>query len=137
MCSDFPSRQTPKAFARRSCSNKKRDGDRTRSHRALEDLQVFRRGFAAVFHEVIFHGLIFIEGRESGALDRRDVDEHVLLAGGRLDEPIALGRVEPLDGTLGHRLSPALDANKQTKKDAVTFPRATPQTGLRKSCSIS
>src|SRR5579863_10316020 len=39
----FPSRQTPKAFARRSCSNKelKRDDDSTKSHRALVCLGFF------------------------------------------------------------------------------------------------
>src|SRR5215472_4177190 len=36
------------------------------------------------------------------------MDEHVLVAAVRLDKPITLGRVEPFDGTLGHRLSPAL-----------------------------
>src|SRR5664279_4340594 len=51
------------------------------------------------------------------------MDEHVLIADGRLDEPITLGRVEPLDGTLRHRLSPALDI----KKTRPRYSRATPQ----------
>src|ERR1700710_3090910 len=40
------------------------------------------------------------------------MDEHVLLAGRRLDEPVTLGRVEPLDGAFLHRLSPGLDIKK-------------------------
>src|ERR1700761_3522888 len=94
---------------------------------SLGDLQVFRGRLAAIFHEVILHDLIFIEGRESGALDGGDMDEHILIAAVRLDEPIALGRVEPFDGTLRHRLSPALDV----KKTRPRFTRATPQTGFR------
>src|SRR5215471_16380806 len=78
----------------------------------LGDLQVFRGGFAAIFHEVILHDLIFIEGGEPGTLDGGDMDEYVLIAAVRLDEPITLGRVEPFDGTLRHRLSPDLDVKK-------------------------
>src|SRR5215510_14161462 len=40
------------------------------------------------------------------------MDEHIPIAAVRLDEPVSLGRVEPFDGTLGHRLSPALDVKK-------------------------
>src|SRR5260370_2887684 len=60
------------------------------------------------------------------------MDEHVLLAGHRLDEPITLGRVEPLDGALLHRLSPCLDI----KKTRPRFSRATPQTGFRNSAQF-
>src|ERR1700686_1290316 len=61
------------------------------------------------------------------------MDEHVLIAGHRLDEPITLGRVEPLDGAFLHRLSPGLDI----KKTRPRFSRATPQAGLSDVCSIS
>src|ERR1700730_15478790 len=60
------------------------------------------------------------------------MDENVLVADGWLDEPITLGRVEPLDGTLRHRLSPGLDA----KKTRPRFPRATPQTAFPQSAQI-
>jgi len=76
------------------------------------DLQVLCRRLAAIFHEVVFNNLIFIEGAEASALDRGDMDEHVPVAAIRLDESITLGRIEPFDGTLGHRLSPALDVKK-------------------------
>src|SRR5581483_1503765 len=34
------------------------------------------------------------------------MNEHVLVAGRRRDEPVAFGRIEPLDGAFLHRLSP-------------------------------
>ena len=46
--------------------------------------------------------------------------EHVLVAGGRLDEPIAFGRVEPFDGTLRHRLSPGLSVNEDAERVAAS-----------------
>src|SRR5450759_3417307 len=98
----------------------------------LRDLQVFCGALAAIFHKVIFHNLIFVEGAEPGALDRRDMDEHVLISGHRLDEPITLCRVEPLDGAFLHRLSPGLDV----KKTRPRFLRATPQAGFRMSAQF-
>src|SRR5262249_761010 len=89
---------------------------RRTSDSRLGDLQVFRLRLAAIFHEVILHDLIFIEGGEPGTLDSGDVDEDVLLADLRLDEAITLGRVEPFDGTPGHRLSPALDTKKTRQR---------------------
>src|SRR5580704_15584270 len=62
------------------------------------------------------------------------MDEHVLIADRRLDEPITLCRVEPLDGAFLHRLSPRLDE----KKTRPRFTRATPQAGFSDvCCSIS
>src|SRR5215467_4516057 len=46
--------------------------------------------------------LAFLELVEAGALDRADVDEDVLAAVLRLDESVALLRVEPLHGSFGH-----------------------------------
>src|ERR1700729_209406 len=60
------------------------------------------------------------------------MDEHVLIAGHRLDEPITLCRVEPLDGAFLHRLSPGLDV----KKTRPRFSRATPQAGFRMSAQF-
>src|SRR3954471_42539 len=84
---------------------------------SLGNLEVFRGAFSAIFHEVVFDHLILVEGGESGTLDRGDMDEHILVSLHRLDEPVTLGRVEPLDGAFLHRLSPGLDV----KKDAVTL----------------
>src|SRR6266403_4997186 len=100
--------------------------------RSLRDLQIFCGALAAIFHKVILDNLIFVEGAESGALDRRDMDEHVLIAGHRLDEPITLGWVEPLDGAFLHRLSPGLDI----KKTRPRILRATPQAGFRMSAQF-
>src|ERR1043166_2633934 len=61
------------------------------------------------------------------------MDEHILVSLHRLDEPITLGRVEPLDGAFLHRLSPGLDV----KKTRPRFLRATPQAGFSDVCSIS
>src|SRR5713226_9327204 len=90
------------------------------------NLDVLRGRFAAILHKVVLNSLIFVEGGEPRTLDGRDMDEHVLIADGRLDEPKTLGRVEPLDGTLRHCVSPGLDE----KKTRPRFPRATPQTGF-------
>jgi hypothetical protein len=52
------------------------------------------------------------------------MDEHVLLADGRLDEPIAVGRAEPVNGALRHRLSPGLHVKKTRPRfqcDAVNW----------------
>src|SRR5579864_6730166 len=70
------------------------------------DFEVFRRRSAAVGHEFVLHGLTFIERAQPGALDGRDMDEDVLVAACRFDEPVALGRIEPFDGALLHRLPP-------------------------------
>src|SRR4051812_6357997 len=96
------------------------------------NLEVFRRAFSAIFHEVVFDHLILVEGGESGTLDRGDMDEHVLVSLHRLDEPITLGRVEPLDGAFLHRLSPSLDI----KKTRPRYLRATPQAGFRRSAEF-
>src|ERR1700693_2307714 len=61
------------------------------------------------------------------------MDEHVLIADRRLDEPITLCRVEPLDGAFLHRLSPGLDIKKTRPRTL----RATPQAGFWDVCSIS
>src|SRR5215831_7811218 len=62
------------------------------------------------------------------------MDEHVLIPADRPDEPITLGRVEPLDGALmhRHRLSPRLD-----KKDAAPRSSVPRHKRLPEACSIS
>src|SRR5579864_2721190 len=96
------------------------------------DFEIFRRRPAAVGHEFVFHGLTFIERAQAGALDGRDMDENVLVAARRFDEPVALGRVEPFDGALLHRLPPqsVLVPSKtqaNSRRTAVQMLRSTPQ----------
>ena len=52
--------------------------------------------------------LAFVERAQSGALDGLDVNEHILATALRLDEAIALGRVEPLHSACSHYQSPSL-----------------------------
>jgi hypothetical protein len=58
------------------------------------DLEIHRRCFAAVLFDLILDVLPFIERAQSSALDCGDVDEHVPAALLRLNESIALGRIE-------------------------------------------
>src|SRR5690606_18102586 len=46
--------------------------------------------------------LAFVQRVHAGALDGRDVHEHIVAAVIRLDEAVALGRVEPLHGSSRH-----------------------------------
>jgi hypothetical protein len=41
------------------------------------------------------------------------MDEHVLAAALRLDEPVPLSRIEPLDRTMSHVTSPVSDASAE------------------------
>src|SRR5438045_8721060 len=66
------------------------------------DLEVFRRFLPAVADDFILDGLPLIEAAQSGSLDSRNVDEHVLAAALRLNESVTLGRVEPLYGPGSH-----------------------------------
>ena len=54
------------------------------------DLEIHRRCFAAALFDLILDVLPFIERAQSRALDRGHVDEHL-----RLNESVALGRIEP------------------------------------------
>jgi tetratricopeptide (TPR) repeat protein len=66
------------------------------------DFQVLRRGLAAIGYFVVLDRLAFVERRQTGLLDGRNMHEHVLAARRGLDESITLGRVEPLHCTFGH-----------------------------------
>src|SRR6266513_2576088 len=72
------------------------------------DLQVLGRGLASIGDELVFDHLTLVEGVEASAFDGRNVDEHVLVSGRWSDEPVALSRIEPLDGAFVHRRSPGL-----------------------------
>jgi hypothetical protein len=60
------------------------------------NLQVLRRVVTPVGHHFVLDSLSFIEGRQTGTLDCRDVHEHIAAAVLRLNKPITLRRVEPL-----------------------------------------
>jgi hypothetical protein len=80
-------------------------GDRlagTKTKSAL-NLEVLSRCFAPVRDFLVFDNLPLIETAEAGSFDRRDVDKHIsATATLRLNEPIALGRIEPLHGAFRH-----------------------------------
>src|ERR1051325_1374358 len=56
---------------------------------------------AALGHDLVVDALAFVQRRHAGALDRADVNEHILRAVRRGDEAEAFLRVEELDGTCG------------------------------------
>jgi hypothetical protein len=69
---------------------------------ASPDLEIVRRLLTAIADNLIFDRLTFIERTKAGAFNRGDVDEHVFAPALRLNEAIALGRVEPFDGACSH-----------------------------------
>src|SRR5690606_3218985 len=79
-------------------------GSRSRRARSLvrlwvssEELELHRRGLAALGFQLVFDLGVLIEALQARLLDGGDVDENVRTAALGLDEAIALGRVEPLD----------------------------------------
>src|SRR6516162_7825820 len=69
-------------------------------------LELLGRFLATVRHNLIFDYLSLIESAQARAFDSRDMNEHVLASGLRLDEPVSLGWIEPLHSALGHLSSP-------------------------------
>src|SRR5262245_12601571 len=72
------------------------------SERRSLDLEVLRGRLSAILDELILNGLSFVQRAKSGAFNSRDVHKHILPAFLRLDEAIALRRIEPLNGALRH-----------------------------------
>jgi hypothetical protein len=72
-------------------------------HAVSLHLEVLGRGLAFVRDLFELHLLTLVQGRKAGLFDSRNMDENVLAAACRLNEPITLGRVEPLHGTARHR----------------------------------
>src|SRR5215469_1087406 len=70
------------------------------------DLEIFRGRLAAISDELILDDLPLVESTKTGAFYGRNMHEHVLVPSRGSDEPVALSRIEPLDGALLHRLSP-------------------------------
>src|SRR6185312_1571652 len=89
------------------CHRDSESGVRCLHNRArASGFEVDRRQFAALLLNIEADLLAFVETIQSGALDRADMDKHVLAAGIRLDESETLGGVEPLDGACSHGLHP-------------------------------
>src|SRR6266511_837441 len=66
------------------------------------DFEVVCRFLAAIADDFILNDLPFIEGAQSRSLDGGNMDEHVFAAPLRLNESVALGRIEPLHGSCRH-----------------------------------
>jgi len=117
-------------------------GDRlagTKTKSAL-NLEVLSRSFAPVRDFLVFDDLPLIETAEAGSFDRRDVDKHISAAATlRLNEPIALGRIEPLHGAFRHYLLQATlrratiiaRPKEKGRQKAPNLHRKGPQAGKR------
>jgi hypothetical protein len=69
------------------------------------DLEVDRRLFPSIALDLVLDGLSLVERVEAGPLYSRDMNEHILAAAARwLNEPIPLGRIEPLHSACSHAL---------------------------------
>jgi len=70
------------------------------------DLQIFGRFLATVRDDVEAHLGAFLQAGVASLFHRRDVDKHVPAAAVRLNEAIALCRIEPLNCSGRHFASP-------------------------------
>src|SRR5207249_11186507 len=68
------------------------------------NLEVLRRGLAAIGDFFVFDRLSFVERGKASFLDRRNMNKNVLAANGSLDETKPLGQVEPLYSTFSHHV---------------------------------
>src|SRR5262249_53064887 len=84
------------------------------------DFQVLGRGLASIGDELVLDHLALVESIEASAFDGRNVDEYVLVSGRWSDEPVALSRIEPLDGAFVHRRSPSLKSILTRSRNAAT-----------------
>src|SRR5262245_20687225 len=64
--------------------------------------EIVRRLLAAVADNLVIDDLTFVERAQACALDRGDMDEYVSAAALRLNETVALRRVEPFHGAGSH-----------------------------------
>src|SRR5690348_13831073 len=72
-------------------------------HPELALLQVDGRGLPSIpALQIEAHLLPFVQVADTGALDRRDVNEHILRAVLRLNKAVTLCGVEPLHGSSSH-----------------------------------
>ena len=75
--------------------------------------KILRRFLAAVGDDLVADLRAFVQRAKARLFDRRDVHEHILPTGVRLDETKALGRVEPLHNTCRHVPIPLLSMRRQ------------------------
>ena len=68
----------------------------------LDQLQIAGGFLAAILHDVEAHSLAFDQHSNAGALNRGDVNEHVLAAAIGLNEAETLLSIEPFDFTVRH-----------------------------------
>ena len=68
----------------------------------LRGLQIGGRGLALFSDQLVADLLIFVQGAQTGALNGRDVDEHVRTARIGLNETKTFCGVEPLNRTCSH-----------------------------------
>jgi hypothetical protein len=73
-----------------------RIGCRVPGEAFLPHFEVFGRRFSPIAYDLELDVLALIKGAETRLLHRRNMNKHVLPAALRLDEPISLGRIEPL-----------------------------------------
>jgi hypothetical protein len=105
-------RQDPQASGRDYLLSNHTEGRAGRPTCGSLHLEVLRRGLPLVCNLFVLDLLALVEGRQTGPLYRRNMDENVLAAALRLNEPITFGRVEPLHDTSRHRsLSPFWNFN--------------------------
>jgi len=76
------------------------------------DLEVLGRRFSSIADDLVLDLLALIERTEAGPLHCRYVNEHILPAALRLDEPIAFGRIEPLHRSGRHNHLQDIEQNK-------------------------
>src|SRR5690348_10385678 len=105
--SEQPHKSIRRAWARRVRLSSMRPFE-GRGRRGLLDLEVLRGCLSAVLDELELNGLTLVQRAKTRALDGGNVNEHVLSTLLRLNEAIALRRVEPLNCALRHASSPEL-----------------------------
>src|SRR5580658_6872573 len=105
-------RRSATGFAVVRPQSKFRLGSRLRS----DGLQTRCRELAAPTDDVIAHFLHLIEGAHSGTFHRRDIDEHFLVAAGRLDGAEAFLGIEKLDRSILARPAAALSPTRPFRR---------------------
>lgn len=74
----------------------------------LNGLEIGRRFFAAVFHNIVADFLVFLEARHPSLLNCRNMDEYILAAVLGLDKAETLSGVKPLYCTDRHDILPSM-----------------------------
>jgi hypothetical protein len=101
--------------------------------RLADDLQILGRTLAVTaLDEFVLHALTLAQAVVASPLDRRDVHERVGTATIRLNEPVALGGVEPLYSSGLQRTCPHVRRETTPGNHAATQgPTSPPRFGLK------